>query len=62
MTAEKRDVLLIGPPKSVIVDGLTRAFNLVKFSDVKDQERFFAEIAPRIRAIACSATSERIAR
>ena len=28
------DVLLIGPPKPVVVDGLTRAFNLVKFSDV----------------------------
>jgi lactate dehydrogenase-like 2-hydroxyacid dehydrogenase len=60
MTAEKRDVLLIGPPKPVVVDGLTRAFNLLKFSDVKDQERFFAETAPGIRAIACSATSERI--
>ena len=61
MTAEKLDVLLVGPPKPVIVDGLTRAFNLLKFSDVKDQDRFFAETAPRIRAIACSATSERIA-
>ena len=60
MTADKIDVLLIGPPKPVVVDGLTRAFNLLKFSDVQDQERFFAETAPRIRAIACSATSERI--
>lgn len=57
---DKIDVLLIGPPKPVIVDGLTRAFNVVKFSDVKDQEKFFAETAPRVRAIACSATSERI--
>jgi lactate dehydrogenase-like 2-hydroxyacid dehydrogenase len=57
---DKIDVLLIGPPKPVVVDGLTRAFNLVKFSDVQDQEKFFVETAPRIRAIACSATSERI--
>ncbi|MGD9767933.1 MAG: 2-hydroxyacid dehydrogenase [Pseudolabrys sp.] len=57
---EKIEVLLIGPPKPVVVDGLTRTFDLVKFSDVKDQEKFFAETAPRIRAIACSATSERI--
>ncbi|MGE0038575.1 MAG: 2-hydroxyacid dehydrogenase [Xanthobacteraceae bacterium] len=57
---DKIDVLLIGPPKPVVVDGLTRAFNLIKFSDVKDQEEFFAETAPHIRAIACSATSERI--
>ena len=27
---------------------------------MKDEDRFFAETAPRIRAIACSATSERI--
>jgi lactate dehydrogenase-like 2-hydroxyacid dehydrogenase len=60
MTADKINVLLIGPPKPVVVDGLTRAFNLVKFSDVQDQEKFFAETAPHIRAIACSATSERI--
>ena len=57
---DKIDVLLIGPPKPVVVDGLARAFNLVKFSDVPDQEKFFAETAPHIRAIACSATSERI--
>jgi lactate dehydrogenase-like 2-hydroxyacid dehydrogenase len=57
---DKIDVLLIGPPKPVVVDGLTRAFNLIKFSDVKDHEEFFAEAAPHIRAIACSATSERI--
>jgi lactate dehydrogenase-like 2-hydroxyacid dehydrogenase len=60
MTTDKIDVLLIGPPKPVVADGLTRAFNLIRFSDVKDQEEFFAEVAPHIRAIACSATSERI--
>jgi len=60
MTSDKIDVLLIGPPKPVVVDGLTRVFNLAKFSDVQDQEKFFAETAPRIRAIACSATSERV--
>jgi lactate dehydrogenase-like 2-hydroxyacid dehydrogenase len=60
MTTDKIDVLLIGPPKPVVVDGLMRAFNLIRFSDVKDQEEFFAEVAPHIRAIACSATSERI--
>ena len=48
---DKIDVLLIGPPKPVVVDGLARAFNLVKFSDVPDQEKFFAETAPHIRAI-----------
>jgi lactate dehydrogenase-like 2-hydroxyacid dehydrogenase len=33
---------------------------MIKFSDVKDAEKFFAETAPRLRAIAVSATEERI--
>jgi lactate dehydrogenase-like 2-hydroxyacid dehydrogenase len=57
---EKIDVLLIGPPKSVVVNGLTKAFNLTRLADVQDEAKFAAEIAPRIRAIACSATSEKI--
>lgn len=60
MAAEKTEVLLIGPPKPVIVQGLTGPFNLIKFSDVKDLEKFFAGTAPRLRAIACSATEERV--
>jgi lactate dehydrogenase-like 2-hydroxyacid dehydrogenase len=60
MAAEKTEVLLIGPPKPVVVNGLTAAFNMIKFSDVKDAEKFFAETAPRLRAIAVSATEERI--
>jgi lactate dehydrogenase-like 2-hydroxyacid dehydrogenase len=60
MADEKRDVLLIGPPKPVIVNGLATAFNLVKLSDVKDRDKFFAEVAPRLRAIAVSDTAERV--
>src|SRR5262245_64944775 len=60
MAAEKTEVLLIGPPKPVIVNGLEKAFNLIRFAEVKDRDKFFAEIAPRLRAIACSASEERI--
>jgi lactate dehydrogenase-like 2-hydroxyacid dehydrogenase len=60
MAAEKTDVLLIGPSKPVIVDGLVPAFNLHKFPDARDRERFFAETAPRIRGIAVAATEERL--
>ena len=60
MTTERMNVLLVGPPKPVIVKGLTEAFDLIRLSDVKDHGKFFAEAGPRIRAIACSATSERI--
>ena len=58
MAAEKTEVLLIGPPKPVIVNGLEEAFNLIRFAEVKDRDKFFAEIAPRLRAIACSASEE----
>src|SRR5262249_49338982 len=58
--AEKADVLLIGPPKPVIVNGLSGAFNLVKFPDAKDRGKFFAETAPRVRGMAVAATEERV--
>src|SRR5947208_4351957 len=60
MAAEKADVLLIGPPKPVIVNGLSRAFNLVNFPDGKEREKFFDESGPRVRAMAVAATEERI--
>jgi lactate dehydrogenase-like 2-hydroxyacid dehydrogenase len=60
MADEKADVLLIGPPKPVIVNGLSGAFNLVKFSDAKDRDKFFAERAPRVRGMAVAATEERV--
>ena len=60
MAAEKTDVLLIGPPKPVIVNGLAGAFNLVKFPDAKDRDKFFAESAPRVRGMAVAATEERV--
>src|SRR5438132_12517544 len=60
MAEEKADVLLIGPPKPVIVSGLSGAFNLVKFPDAKDRDKFFAESAPRVRGMAVAATEERV--
>jgi lactate dehydrogenase-like 2-hydroxyacid dehydrogenase len=61
MAAEKTELLLIGPPKPVIVDGLAPAFDIIRLSEVADLDRFFAEVAPRLRAIAMSVTSERLA-
>jgi lactate dehydrogenase-like 2-hydroxyacid dehydrogenase len=60
MAADKADILLIGPPKPTIVKGLEPAFNLVRFSEAKDRDKFFAEAAPRIRGIACVATTEHV--
>jgi len=60
MVAEKADVMLIGPPKPVIVNGLSGAFNLVKFPDGTAREKFFAESGPRVRGMAVAATEERV--
>jgi hypothetical protein len=60
MAADKADVLLIGPKKSVIVDGLAPAFNLHILADAKDQDSFLNGSANGVRAIAVSASTERV--
>ncbi len=60
MAAEKTEILLIGPPKPVIVNGLDPSVNLIRFADAKDKDKLCAELAPRLRAIAMSVTSERM--
>jgi lactate dehydrogenase-like 2-hydroxyacid dehydrogenase len=60
MAADKADVLLIGPKKSVIVDGLKAAFNLHAMADARDSDAFISGLAPRVRAIAVSVSSERV--
>jgi lactate dehydrogenase-like 2-hydroxyacid dehydrogenase len=60
MAGNKTQVLLIGPPRPVIVNGLTPVLDLVKFSDAKDRTAFFRETAPQLRAIAVSATTEQL--
>src|SRR5215471_9443316 len=58
MAAKKTDVLVLGPPKPVIVDGLKRVFNLVGLpAGKREREAFFADSAPHLRAAACTVTS-----
>ena len=59
MTAEKIDVLLIGPRKPVITSGL-KPFNVLQLPDGKAREEFFSKSAPRVQAMAVAATFERI--
>ena len=59
MAGEKADVLLLGPKKSLMVDALSGPFNLHIAADAKDFDAFTTELAPRIRAIAISATTEK---
>jgi lactate dehydrogenase-like 2-hydroxyacid dehydrogenase len=60
MANDRAEVLLIGPLKPVVVNGLTAAFTVHKLTEAKDRDALLAELAPRLRAIAVSATSETI--
>jgi len=57
MAAKKKEVLLVGPLKPVVVDGIERACTLHKVAAAKDGEAFVAAHG-HVRAIACSATTE----
>jgi lactate dehydrogenase-like 2-hydroxyacid dehydrogenase len=54
MADAKLDVLLLGPAKPTIVNGLESQVNLHKMIEAIDGEAFLAELAPRLRAIAVS--------
>src|ERR1700724_465978 len=59
MADAKPDVLLLGPPKAVVVDGLAAAFTVHRLPD-KNPEATLAAIAPRLRAIAVSSVTDRV--
>jgi lactate dehydrogenase-like 2-hydroxyacid dehydrogenase len=54
MADEKPGVLLLGPLKPRIVDGLAQPFTLYKLAEAKEPEAFLAAVAPQVRAIAVS--------
>jgi lactate dehydrogenase-like 2-hydroxyacid dehydrogenase len=56
---EKIEVLLSGPPKPTIVNGLA-PFTVHRLADVKDRDALLAEIGPRVRAMAVSVASDKI--
>ena len=47
MADEKPDILVVGAPKPVIVNGLAPAFTLHRLSEAKDRDSFLAGIATR---------------
>jgi lactate dehydrogenase-like 2-hydroxyacid dehydrogenase len=56
---EKIEVLLSGPPKPTIVNGLSN-FAVHRLHDAKDRDALLAEVGPRIRALAVSVSSDKI--
>ena len=59
MTDEKIEVLLSGPPKPTIVNGLA-PFTVHRLADAKDRDALLKEIGPRVRAMAVSVSSDKI--
>ncbi len=56
MANEKIDVLVWGPEKSTIVDGLSKRFTLHKANDIETVNALVPKLAPHLRAIAVSLT------
>src|ERR1700692_1583540 len=59
MTTDKREVLLIGPLKPVVVKGLDAICTVHKVAEAKEQNAFIAAHSD-VRAIACSDTACKI--
>jgi len=59
MNVNKREIILLGPLKPVVVKGLEAVGTIYKAAEAKDIDAFFATHRG-VRAIACSATTERI--
>src|SRR6267378_2747739 len=54
MANEKDEVLLLGPLKPLIVNGLSAAFTVHTMAEAADKDSVIHSLAPRLRAIAVS--------
>jgi lactate dehydrogenase-like 2-hydroxyacid dehydrogenase len=59
MADGKIEVILSGPPKPTIVNGLA-PFTVHRLADAKDRDALLKEIGPRVRAMAVSVSSDKI--
>jgi len=60
MAREKPEVVLVGPEKPVIVEGLKEAVILHRLPAREQRAAFLANAGARVRGLAVAATSERI--
>ena len=60
MAGEKAEVLLIGVPKKLIVDGLKAAFTVHVLAEAKDAAALIADVAPRVRGAAVTGAPDRM--
>ena len=62
MADNKAEVLVLGPAKKLIVDGVGAAFKAHVVAAAKDPEALLADVAPRVRANASTAPSAKVDR
>jgi lactate dehydrogenase-like 2-hydroxyacid dehydrogenase len=60
MAGAKAEILLLGPSKAVIVDGLSAVFTVHQARTAADAEPTLATVAPRVRAIAVAGPPGRV--
>src|SRR5229473_1975287 len=60
MADNKPDVLLVGPSKPLLANGLEPAFTIHRLIEAKDREAFLSGIADRIRAFAVTYSNQKI--
>src|SRR5690242_19484211 len=60
MASEKPDILLVGPHKPVIANGLATLFNVHRLAAAKDMDSLDAALADRISGIAVTYTNQKI--
>ena len=60
MAGAKRDVLLVGKEKSVVMEGLDSKVTLHKLNEAKDKDALINSVADKIGAIAVTYTNERV--
>ncbi len=60
MAGEKAEVLLVGVPKKLIVEGLKSAFTVHVLAEAKNAEALIAEVGPRVRGAAVTGAPDRL--
>jgi lactate dehydrogenase-like 2-hydroxyacid dehydrogenase len=61
MASEKPDILLIGPPKQVFIQGLEPTFTIHRLNEASDRDALIAAIADRVRAFAVTYSNQKVA-
>ena len=60
MTDQKQDLLLIGPSKPLLAQGLEGVFTVHSLIEAQDREALLQRIGPRVRALAVTYTNQTI--